>query len=205
MSQSTPFSSGVAFAPENLRSWLFLSLFASAVVASWSVGTSSDLSTWQLWTRYTARISFPIFLMAYAARPLHALLAQPWTAWLRKNRRNIGLSFALLHIIHLAALVGFFITSGEPISLVTLIGGGLAYFLIVLMALTSTDALIKKLGPVTWRRLHLVGMHYLALIFFQSYLGAALQPGNLIFFVHVVAILAIVACRMALFFKMRRR
>ncbi len=204
MSQTSSFSSGVAFAPESLRLWLFMSLFASAVIASWSIGESSDLSAWQLWTRYTARISFPLFLAAYAARPLHMILRQPWTAWLRKNRRNIGLSFALLHIIHLAALVGFFVTSGEPVSLVTIIGGGLGYLLIVVMALTSSDAMIKKLGPIVWQRLHLVGMHCLAFIFFQSYLGRALEPGNLIFVTHVVAILGIIAIRVQLFFKVRK-
>jgi sulfoxide reductase heme-binding subunit YedZ len=203
MSQTSSFSSGVAFAPESLRLWLFMSLFASAVIASWSMGENSDLSAWQLWARYTARISFPFFLLAYAARPLHMILAQPWTAWLRKNRRNIGLSFALLHIIHLGALVMFFVTSGEPVTLVTIIGGGLGYLFIVLMALTSSDKMIKRIGPITWRRLHLVGMHYLAFIFLLSYLGRSFEPDNLIFLTHVVAILGVIALRARLLFKMR--
>lgn len=203
MSQTSSFSSGVAFAPESLRLWLFISLFASAVIASWSMGENSDLSAWQLWARYTARISFPFFLLAYTARPLHMMLGQPWTAWLRKNRRNIGLSFALLHIIHLAALVMFFVKSREAVSLVTIIGGGLGYLFIVLMALTSSDKMIKRIGPMAWRRLHLVGMHYLAFIFFLSYLGRSFEPENLIFLAHVVAILGVIALRARLLFKMR--
>ena len=68
----------------------------------------------------------------------------------------------------------YFRQTGEVIEVVTIIFGGLAYVLFALMALTSNAASMRWLGP-WWSRLHTFGMHYIWIIFTQSWLGAALE------------------------------
>lgn len=58
-----------------------------------------------LWTVYSARLSFMLFLVSYGIGDLHRLLATNFTAVLRRRRRQIGLSFAAAHTVHLAVLV----------------------------------------------------------------------------------------------------
>jgi len=53
-------------------------------------------------------------------------------------------------------------------------GGGLAYLLIALMAVKSTNPALRWLGP-NWRRLHLVGSWYVWLVFLNTYLGRVLE------------------------------
>jgi len=55
----------------------------------------------------------------------------------------------------------------------SLIAGGIAYSLIYVMALTSTNAAQRRLGK-WWRRIHKVGIHYVWLIFTASYAIRAL-------------------------------
>src|SRR5690606_37151534 len=93
------------------------------------------------------------------------------TRWLKRNRRYMGLSFALAHFLHLGAIVAYFASIGEMPDVVTIIGGGGAYVFIALLALTSNDWSVRKLGPKAWRRLHLVGISYVWLIFMNSYIG----------------------------------
>jgi methionine sulfoxide reductase heme-binding subunit len=118
--------------------------------------------------RWTARAALPLFLMVYLASSLLRLWPSETSRALVRRRRQWGLGFALAHTIHLAALainVLIFGPSREP---ETLIGGGLAYMLIFLMALTSNDWSMKKLGR-NWKRLHIAGIHYIWLIFAISY------------------------------------
>jgi sulfoxide reductase heme-binding subunit YedZ len=63
---------------------------------------------------------------------------------------------------------------------VTIIGGGTAYVLIALMALTSNDTAVRRLGRRRWRALHLVGLWVVFGIFVNSYLGRAIVNPNYI-------------------------
>ncbi|MCE7999566.1 MAG: hypothetical protein HEP70_11960 [Rhodobiaceae bacterium] len=123
----------------------------------------------QLAARYTVRVSFPLFLLAYLARPLTTLWRSDVTRWLQRNRRYLGLNFALAHTIHLGALTSYFIYLGISPDAATLIGGGLAYALMFVMAATSNDRAVKTLGT-NWRRIHSIGLHYLWFIFLITYM-----------------------------------
>lgn len=153
--------------------WLFaavLGMVAAIVLASFALfgpGTEAILHI----TRYTARFSFLIFVTVFASAALAQFFPSPLTRWLKRNRRYLGLSFALAHFLHLGAIVAYFASIGEMPDVVTIIGGGGAYVFIALLALTSNDWSVRKLGPKTWRRLHLVGISYVWLIFMNSYVG----------------------------------
>lgn len=153
--------------------WLFGAVLAvvgaivAASIAAWGTGEEGLLHI----TRYTARFSFLIFVTVFAGAALAQLFPSPLTRWLRRNRRYMGLSFALAHFLHLGAIVAYHRAIGEVPGIVTIVGGGGAYLFIALLALTSNDWSVRKLGPKTWRRLHLVGISYVWLIFMNSYVG----------------------------------
>jgi DMSO/TMAO reductase YedYZ heme-binding membrane subunit len=121
-------------------------------------------------TRLTARIAFCFFFVVFTASAWRTWKATPLTTWLLRRRRHLGLSFALVHFVHLGALTSLFVTLGEMPARITVIGGGLAYLLLLALVLTSNQAAQRRLGR-RWRILHLTGCWYLWFVFTQSYLG----------------------------------
>ena len=161
---------GYGLAKPALNLWIGLTLLASAVLAAvlfWPQPASVE--SWQLWARYTARLSFFLFLASYVAAPLYAVTQNRLIESLRRNRRNAGISFGVAHTIHLAALVGYLAVSGDSTDVATLIVGGGAYLAMFAMLATSNDAAIRRLGKTAWRRLHKFGAHYLAFVFAFTY------------------------------------
>ena len=159
--------------------WLFaLNIALLAALALWLFATYGYNEEGLVWfTRWTARVSFTFFIAAFVASALVRLKSGPAGKWLVRNRRYLGLNFALAHAVHLWALVTFFQMSGERVELVTIIFGGLAYVLAAAMAATSNDFSVRKLRR-NWRRLHLTGVWYVWVIFTYTFLGQALEkPG----------------------------
>lgn len=161
---------GYGLAKQSLWPWITFTLMASAIllVGIFMQGPASETS-WQLWARYTARLSFFLFLAGYVAAPLYEVANNKTTNWLRRNRRNAGISFGIAHSIHLIALIAFIIISGQDTELVTVIVGGGAYVAMYLMLASSNDAAIRRMGKANWRRLHKFGAHYLAFVFVYTY------------------------------------
>ena len=155
---------------------LLIGLFAglAAVAAAWLAG-SDDAARAGLAARWTARAALPVFLVAFLAGTVAHRWPGPRTRALRRRRRQWGLGFALAHTIHLAALGINVIVYAPGRTWQSLIGGGLAYAILYLMALTSTDGWQRRLGK-WWRRLHLFGIYYLWFIFAVSYAGRAFGP-----------------------------
>ena len=151
---------------------LLLELGAIWIGIAWG-STPQDQA--QLAARYTARVAFPLFLLTYLASSLATLWPGTWTQALLRTRRQWGLSFALVHIIHLGALITFYRISGWEVSSLTLAGGGLAYVMLLLMAATSNSSSVRALGQL-WKRLHSFGIHWLWFIFTFTYFGRLLDP-----------------------------
>jgi DMSO/TMAO reductase YedYZ heme-binding membrane subunit len=146
----------------------------AAVAIGFALGDGLQ-DQWQHAARYTARVGFPLLIVAYIARPLNQLSPSAFSKGALDRRRWIGLGFAISHSIHLVALVRALGLAGRTPDPVTVIGGGFAYLLLYAMALTSTGRAQRALGK-WWKRLHRFGIHYLWLIFAQSYLGRAIDP-----------------------------
>ncbi|RYD99081.1 MAG: hypothetical protein EOP61_14905 [Sphingomonadales bacterium] len=125
-------------------------------------------------TRLTARWSACWFLLAFTARPLFQIVGQAWAPVLRQ-RRCIGLGFAFAHTVHGVALSWLILSGGASRGPITWIGGGSAYLLMWAMAATSNDAAMRALGK-NWRRLHLLGMWWLWIVFTNSYFGRIFRP-----------------------------
>lgn len=129
----------------------------------------------------SARSAVMLFLLAFSASSLHGLLRKSGTAWLLRNRRYLGVSFAVSHFYHLIALVLLSIWFPHPfrddLNWVTIVGGGLAYVLIAAMAATSSEYAYQWLGSARWQRLHTIGSYYVWFIFAQSYFLHTLEGG----------------------------
>jgi DMSO/TMAO reductase YedYZ heme-binding membrane subunit len=163
------------------RKWpMLLGLLAglAAVAAGFAMGADT-VAQWQLAARWTARVGFPILILTYLASSLATLWPSDMSRALLRDRRWWGLGFAASHTVHLVALVVFLRLSGGTRPLLTLLGGGFAYVLLYLMALTSSNAAQRALGA-NWKRLHTAGIHWLWFIFAFSYLGRAMKPETMV-------------------------
>lgn len=151
---------------------LVLGLVAMAIGHAWGNDTSEQ---WQLAARYTARVGFPLLILAYVARPLVELRKYPWANPLLARRRWIGLGFAMSHTVHLYCLITYFRVSDDRPETGVLLVGGVAYVTLYLMAFTSNAAAMRMLGK-SWKKLHRFGIHLLWLVFAFSYLGRLANP-----------------------------
>ncbi len=129
--------------------------------------------------RATARTSVVLFTLAFAASALRRRWPNAATAWLLRNRRQLGVSFAASHFVHLLliiAVAGWTLEGFLTVRpMVTIVGGGLAYVFLALMTLTSFDTTAAWLGPRNWRRLHVTGGYYNWFIFAQSFFVHGVQ------------------------------
>lgn len=121
--------------------------------------------------RTSAQTSFVLFTSAFVASALATIFPIPLSRWMRRNRRYLGVSFAVSHTIHLIAIVMLASRFGDKfkINAGTLIGGGLAYLFIFAMTATSFDRSAAWVGPRAWRLLHTAGVYYIWFIFFITY------------------------------------
>ena len=141
--------------------------------------------------RVTARLAFALLLIAYLARPLKQLGVEGTALrWVLRNRRQVGLSMALAHTVHFGYVVAYLQVSGEPLAVVTALFGGAAFVLMWLMAATSNNWSVAQLGHY-WKRLHTVGLHYLWLIFMQTFLSRALTGDPLYVGLIIAGLLAL--------------
>lgn len=161
----------------SLSKWIGLIAVLSATLLLWIVSMEGSDQTEKLlfWARYTARLSFVVFMLVFTASALNYFVGNRATQFVRQNRRNLGLSFAFAHSIHLVALCSFLWVSGEQRTADTLIIGTLVYLMIFAMALTSTDKAVAKMGLANWKRLHRIGVHSIALVFLVIYLGKLVE------------------------------
>lgn len=186
-----------------LVGWSALALAGMSVLLLAAYG--ADEAGLRVLIRATARSSLALFLPAFAASGLRRLWPTPFSAWLLRNRRQVGVSFAVSHGLHLAAILALAARYPErfEVAAVTIVGGGLGYVFIAAMAATSSDAAVRKLGARNWKRLHRTGMWVIFVIFAQSYLPAPLH--DLRYLPASLATLAALGLRVGAWVRSRRR
>jgi len=144
--------------------------------------------------RWSARISITCFCIAFAGKYFHLRVRNSFSFWIYMNRRYWGITFAIIHLIHLAFL-GVLQYSFHPVfekaAATSLLAGGLAYVFVVLMLLTSFEAFSKLLSDKQWRILHTVGGYWILFIFSTSYTKGVLRGEywDLIFLSMIVGVL----------------
>lgn len=176
-------------------------LFSFALAIYFFIISPSDDSA-RLWTRYSAHLSFLYLIAAYSVSILKDIFNFDAINNLAINRRYFGLSFSITHSVHLVALIYFFYISNENPALISILGGGLGYLLMYAMTLTSTDAMIKRIGIKNWKMLHTTGINYLVILFFYTFSGSMVETSLYsIYTVYVLAILIIWMLKIVKFAK----
>ena len=127
-----------------------------------------------LWTRYSAHLAFVFLLLAFSASTLKAVVNNAQTRGLVRYRRQLGLGFATAHTFHLVALI-LFLSNLEGYSVDASVAvAGFGYVVTALLALTSNDYSVRRLGTAKWKQLHTVGIFILMLYFFVAFSGRLL-------------------------------
>lgn len=181
-----------------------LTVLLAAIVLGDAAAHGFDPESTQAAIRVTARTSFVLFCLAYSAAALAQLWPNTWTRWQRRNRRQLGLAFAISHAMHAAALVAFALALPEAFKQETSTGmfvaGGIGYVLILAMSATSFDRTAAAIGPRAWRWLHGFGAFYIWVGFVNGFGSRApMRPGYWIF---VAILLGVMALRLV---AMRRK
>jgi hypothetical protein len=186
-----------------LLSLVVLGLLAMSAAIVASAGTGEP--GLRMLVRATARSSLLLFGAAYAASSLRRLWRTPATAWLMRQRRYLGLSFAASHALHLLAILALALVLGDAfeVDAVTLVFGGGAYVMIAAMAATSSDRAFAWLGARRWKLLHRVGAHWIFVIFAVSYLPRAAVESPL-YALPAAFVVALLGLRVAAFLRARR-
>ena len=149
-----------------------------------------------LWTRYSAHLAFAFLLLAFSASTLKALITNAQTRGLVRYRRQLGLGFATAHTFHLVALL-LFLSNLEGYSVDASVAvAGFGYVVTALLALTSNDYSVRRLGPAKWKQLHTVGVSILMLYFFVAFSGRLLTNFAPIYGVYVALIATAVVAKL---------
>ena len=146
-----------------------LSLLLAAMALFFLAAHGGDIEGIRLVIRATARTSLVLFALAFTASAMVELVPSDLTRWQRRNRRYLGVSFAVSHLIHLLAIVSLAGLDNALFWKLTNIGtivlAGTAYLFIAGMVATSFDRTAAWLGPRRWRLLHLLGGWYIWISF----------------------------------------
>ena len=193
---------------EGYRLLSLLTLLLSALCLWLASMRHFDIDGVRMVVRFTARSSLLLFCLAFAATALARLWPNSWTRWLLRNRRQLGLAFAVSHGLHALALVVFArldpVAFAAATSFASYLFGGIGYAVIVAMTVTSFDRTAAALGPRGFRLLHRIGGYYLLAQFSVSF-GMRIpgMPNYALFLIPLAAtlmlrIIAFVAARTAI-------
>jgi sulfoxide reductase heme-binding subunit YedZ len=98
-----------------------------------------------------------ILLASLAMTPLRLLTGLAWPAVLRRLLGLFAFAYVVLHFLVWVALDHFFAwreMGADVVKRPYITAGMLALILLVPLAVTSTGAMVKRLGGRAWRRLH---------------------------------------------------
>jgi methionine sulfoxide reductase heme-binding subunit len=130
-----------------------------------------DVDSIRLVIRLTARVSLAFFCLAFSAAAANRIWPNAWTRWQVANRRYLGLSFAVSHFIHAIAItifVAYYPRQFHEVHPGSNVPGGIGYFFLLAMVVTSFDRTAALLGTRVWRALHTTGAYVLWTIFLLS-------------------------------------
>ncbi len=116
----------------------------------------------------TAHAAFILFWTAFTASSIQRLKPGPYGSWAMRNRRYLGLSFAMVHGVHGALVLSNLTLTEASRPIPVLLVGGTAYVFLMAMTVTSSNAAVRRLGAKRWKRLHKVGSYYIWGIFMAT-------------------------------------
>jgi len=162
-------------------------VIAAGVLTVWGAGAGGTNFALMV----TARWSFLLFWLAYAGGGLAVLSsgARPIAA----HGRELGLSFAAAHLIHIS-LVAWLVWIGKPPNREVFVFFVPPLIVLYLIALASIPALFRKLPHWAWAILRTGGMSYILYAFAADFLNEPfnLNPRHVVFYA-LFALMCVVA------------
>src|SRR5215475_2807001 len=92
---------------EGWRLFALLTLILIALCAGIAGARQFDTDGIRMVIRFTARTSLLFFCLAFSAAAQAQLWPNAWTRWQRRNRRQLGVTFAASHALHAIAIAVF--------------------------------------------------------------------------------------------------
>jgi len=139
---------------------LFVNSLVPLVLLLWDVWRKNvGANPLEFVTHTTGMLTLVFLFLTLAVSPLRRILA---LNWLIKFRRMLGLFaffYGCLHLLTYVAFDRYFRLTTIPGDIATrrfIAVGMAAFFLMLPLAITSTDAMIKRLGGKRWALLHRV-------------------------------------------------
>ena len=192
--------------------WRLLAILTLVLIALsvWIAGMRGfEVDGIRMVIRFTARSSLLFFCLAFAASALAMLWPTSGTRRLRRNRRYLGLTFAVSHAIHAVAIVCFAVMAPADYAAATTpasyIFGGIGYAFIIAMAATSFDQTAAAIGPRAWRILHTTGIYYLWFQFMVSFGMRIPQMPNYVWFLMPLIVVMVLRITAAILQRRRAR
>jgi methionine sulfoxide reductase heme-binding subunit len=145
----------------SIVAWSALAL--AVMLSAIAIVHGLDESSLRIAIRATARTSVLLFLVTFITTAVRKLWPGAISNWLLRNRRYLGVSFAVSHGCHALTILG--LAMATPTAIHADHGGLLGYTFIGLMTLTSFDRPAQILGQRPWKILHGTGSYYLWLAF----------------------------------------
>lgn len=122
--------------------------------------------------RWTAFAAFAVFLVPLYARSIHTLLTSEFTKFIMRQRRNVGVVYGGIQIVHISLIAVATNQLGRvPGDLLTQLFGTAGLVMILAMTFTSFPSLTNWLTGNGWRRIHKTGMLLLVSIYIFDFVG----------------------------------
>ena len=139
---------------------IFINSLVPLTLLLWDVyGKRVGANPLEFVTRTTGMLTLLFLLLSLAVTPVRKITG---ANWLIKFRRMIGLFaffYGSLHLLTYVAFDRFFHLTTIPTDIIKrpfITAGMAAFFLMVPLAITSTNKMVKLLGGKRWNRLHKV-------------------------------------------------
>jgi hypothetical protein len=161
-----------------INAWKLFWLVTAPVSVGMVIGmATANLSTGagvSAMVQLSVRCAVPLLFLVFAASSIQVLFPSPFSRWLLRNRKYLGLAFAAA--MAWQALFILWLVTGyteyyvdEVYVLRDVIEGVVGYAFLLAMTVTSFPRTRKYLKPRQWRLLHLSGIYFLWAYAFGTY------------------------------------
>ena len=171
-----------------LHRWLAMILLAAPAMIYLSIllAQQQSIATWEMVHKQTGYIALVLTILVFILNPVLASFPKfPIAAKVNRYRREIGVAAFGYVCIHFLAVVKFKLFERlyfDWIDFSFQLAGFIAFLIFLLLALTSNNYSVRKLGGKRWKQLHRMGYIAEGCIFIHLFL----QGGS-------VALIALVA------------
>ena len=160
----------------NSRSFLWVLLYIALGVETYRY--VAGISFYGEYLHWTAVQSARLIIFTLSITPLRLFLPKTnWVRWLVRRRRDIGVAAFFYGFAHTVAYIAYkrdFALILEESGSVEMLSGWVAMFLLLLLAVTSNDYSVRRLG-IRWSKMHAL-IYVAAPLVFLHWILTAFDP-----------------------------